>query len=332
MEKSIKLILILVIKLLVFSGRAYPQSFSESDIKKLANQVNEQIKGVNLDVTPHSTLIGGIEEITFTDLPYFVDSDDIKTSIATNLIVENLDNVKKGNVVSFRYWEEKLAVNKIGLVFKNILDANYTFNIYEYNGLYNQIDIDALGADTSNFTLLTDSEFDAAVAEEGAVTVVGIVVDLSRTEHPGVVGFGDLEQSLVAFVGVFGAVVVVIIVIITGQVIVVMIVGGANFEVLIERVAGADVDIERRHAGLFMLRQLNRETVVDNTDHVVLLEEGEQRLGPAPAWFVVSVGGDPAVRELSHGCVVVVQGDTDVVHVVLAAHPPCRFAGGLNGW
>ena len=88
MEKYLKLILILLINLLVFSGQSYSQSFSESDIKKLANQVNEQLRGLDIGngITARGCMSIGRTLIYQYDVPsYWEPPVNIKEELIANL-------------------------------------------------------------------------------------------------------------------------------------------------------------------------------------------------------------------------------------------------------
>lgn len=88
MKRYLKLIIILLINLLVFSRQSYSQSFSESDIKKLANQVNEQLRGLDIGngINARGCMSIGRTLIYQYDVPsYWEPPINIKEELIANL-------------------------------------------------------------------------------------------------------------------------------------------------------------------------------------------------------------------------------------------------------
>ena len=120
MEKYLKLILILLINLLVFSGQSYSQSFSESDIKKLANQVNEQLRGLDIGngITARGCMSIGRTLIYQYDVPsYWEPPVNIKEELIANLktagaaktyFLYNID-------VDFYYYKGNSLIKKVSV-------------------------------------------------------------------------------------------------------------------------------------------------------------------------------------------------------------------------
>lgn len=142
MEKYLKLILILLINLLVFSGQSYSQSFSESDIKKLANQVNEQLRGLDIGngITARGCMSIGRTLIYQYDVPsYWEPPVNIKEEVIANLktagaaktyFLYNID-------VDFYYYKGNSLIKKVSV--KSNEFSTFNFELGEYLSIKDHI-------------------------------------------------------------------------------------------------------------------------------------------------------------------------------------------------
>lgn len=135
MKKSIKLLLFLLINLLAFSGQSYSQNFSESDIKKLANQVNEQLRGLDIGygITARGCFSIGRTLIYQYDVPSYweppVNAKEeliatLKTAgVAKTYFLYDID-------VDFYYYKGNSLVKKVSV--KSNEFSTYNFELGEY--------------------------------------------------------------------------------------------------------------------------------------------------------------------------------------------------------
>jgi hypothetical protein len=134
-----------IVALIILSFFALPifgQSFSESDIKELANQVNEQIKGVDIGngITAKGCLALGRTLIYQYDVPdYWEAPSNIKEELISNL--KTAGAAKKYFLydidVDFYYFKENSLIKKVSV--KSNEFSTYNFELGEYLSIKDHI-------------------------------------------------------------------------------------------------------------------------------------------------------------------------------------------------
>jgi hypothetical protein len=125
-----------------FSTSLFGQTFSESDIKKLANQVNQQIKGLDIgnDITARGCLSLGRTLIYQYDVPsYWEPPVNIKEEVIANLktagaaktyFLYDID-------VDFYYYKGNSLIKKVSV--KSNEFSTYNFELGEYRSIKDHI-------------------------------------------------------------------------------------------------------------------------------------------------------------------------------------------------
>lgn len=134
-----------IVALIILSFFALPifgQSFSESDIKEFANQVNEQIKGVDIGngITAKGCLALGRTLIYQYDVPdYWEAPSNIKEELISNL--KTAGAAKKYFLydidVDFYYFKENSLIKKVSI--KSNEFSTYNFELGEYLSIKDHI-------------------------------------------------------------------------------------------------------------------------------------------------------------------------------------------------
>lgn len=134
-----------IVALIILSFFALPifgQSFSESDIKELANQVNEQIKGIDIGngITAKGCLALGRTLIYQYDVPdYWEAPSNIKEELISNLKTAGAaKNYFLYDIdVDFYYFKENSLIKKVSV--KSNEFSTYNFELGEYLSIKDHI-------------------------------------------------------------------------------------------------------------------------------------------------------------------------------------------------